>query len=182
MKFFPHGIGREQQAVTYDTVKDHIVQHIQKTYRNGHDAAVPIRNRAVMNLTPHAPVREISTTTDAAENLKEQAGMDIMYQAKLERYLDRKQTLGQDLARAYTLICSTYCNKTMQNQIEEHPNFNTTICYDPRELLNKIMVLMHNPIRAKYPFASLSEAISRMLNLKQSENEGLLDHVKRFKE
>ncbi len=49
-------------------------------------------------------------------------------------------------------------------------------------MLNKIKVLMHDPIRAKYPFASLTEAISRMLNLKQSENEGLLDYVKRFKE
>jgi hypothetical protein len=49
-------------------------------------------------------------------------------------------------------------------------------------LLNKIKVLMHDPIRAKCPFASLTEAISRMLNSKQSENEGLLDYMKRFKE
>jgi hypothetical protein len=41
---------------------------------------------------------------------------------------------------------------------------------------------MHDPIRTKYPFASLTEAISRVLNLKQSENKGLLDYVKRFKE
>jgi hypothetical protein len=41
---------------------------------------------------------------------------------------------------------------------------------------------MHNPVRAKYPFSSLNEAISRMLNIKQSENEGLLDYFKRFKE
>jgi hypothetical protein len=40
---------------------------------------------------------------------------------------------------------------------------------------------MHDPIRGKYPFASLTEAISRMLNIKQSENEGLLDYFKRFK-
>jgi hypothetical protein len=42
--------------------------------------------------------------------------------------------------------------------------------------------MMHDPMRAKYPFASLTEAISRMLNLKQSENQGLLDYVKIFKE
>jgi hypothetical protein len=29
MKFYPRGIGRD--AVTYDTVKDHIVQYVQKT-------------------------------------------------------------------------------------------------------------------------------------------------------
>jgi hypothetical protein len=70
----------------------------------------------------------------------------------------------------------------MQNRIEEHPEFETTICDDPIELLNKIKVLIHDPIRAKYPFVSLTEAISRMLKLNRSENEGLLDYVKRFKE
>ena len=182
IKFFPHGIGRERQAVSYDTVKDHIVQYVQKTYRNGQDAAVSIRNLAVMDLTPHEPTRGISRNVDATANLKAQAGKDILYQAKLERYLERKDTLEQNLTKAYALIFSTYCNKTMQNRVEEHPEFETTIRDDPIELLNKIKVLMHDPIRAKYPFASLIEAISRMLNLKQSEKEGLLDYVKRFKE
>jgi hypothetical protein len=108
--------------------------------------------------------------------------MDIMYQAELERYLERKDTLDQNLTKAYALIFSTYCNKTMQNRVEEHSEFETAIRNDPIELLNKIKVLMHDPIRAKHPFASLTEAISRMLNLKQSENKGLLDYVKRFKE
>jgi hypothetical protein len=182
MKFFPHGIGRDQQAVSYNTVKDHIVQYVQKTYKNGHDAAASIRNLLVMDLTPHVPIRGTSTQSDATVNLKQQAGMDIMYQAKLERYLEGKDTLDQNLAKAYALIFSTYCNKTMQNRTEEHPEFETTIRDDPIELLNKINMLMHDPIRAKYPFAPLTEAISRTLNLKQSENKGLLDYVRRFKD
>jgi hypothetical protein len=182
MKLYPHRIERDRQAVTYDTVKDHIVQYIQKTYRNGQDAAVSIRNLEVKDLTPHESSRCTAAVTDPAENLKQQAGMDILYQAKLERYLDRKDTLEQNLTKAYALIFSTYCNKTMQNWIEEYPEFESVICDDPIELLNKIKVLMHDPIRAKYPFTSLTKAISRMLNFKQSENEGLLDYVKRFKE
>jgi hypothetical protein len=74
MKFFPHGIGRGQQAVSYDTVKDHIVQYVQKTYRNGQDDAVSIRNLVVMDLTPHKPTRGISRDVDATANLKAQAG------------------------------------------------------------------------------------------------------------
>jgi hypothetical protein len=70
----------------------------------------------------------------------------------------------------------------MQNCIEEYPDYDTTILDDPIALLIKIKVLMHDPIRAKYPYASLTEAMSRMLNLKQNENEGLLDYVTRFKE
>jgi hypothetical protein len=182
MKFFPHGIGRDRQAVSYDTVKDHIVQYVQKTYMNGQDAAVSIRNLMVMDLTTHEPTRSTSRDVDATANLKAQAGMDIMYQAKLERYLERKDMLEQNLTKAYAPIFSTSCNKTMQNRVEEHPEFETIIRNDPIELRNKIKVLMHDPIRAKYPFASLTEGISRMLNLKQSENKGLLDYVKRFKE
>jgi hypothetical protein len=74
-------------------VKDHILQYIQKTYRNSQDAAVSIRNLKVIDLTSHEPSRGSSTRIDNAENLKQQAGMDIMYQAKLERYLERKDTL-----------------------------------------------------------------------------------------
>ena len=40
---------------------------------------------------------------------------------------------------------------------------------------------MHDPIRAKYLYASLVEAISRLINAKKMENETLLDYVKRFK-
>jgi hypothetical protein len=109
--------------------------------------------------------------------------MDILYQAELEKYLDRKDTLEQNLTKAYALIFSTYCNKTRHNRIEEHPKFESLICNDPVKLLNKITVLMHDPIKGKYSFVSLTEAISRMLNLKQSEKEGLvLDYVNRFKE
>jgi hypothetical protein len=114
MKLYPHGIGRDRQAVTYDTVKDHIVQCIQKTYRNRQDAVVSIKNLAVRDLT-HEPVRGSATRTDAAEKLEQHAGMDILYQAELERYLDRKDTLEQNLTKAFALIFSTYCNKRMQN-------------------------------------------------------------------
>jgi hypothetical protein len=70
----------------------------------------------------------------------------------------------------------------MQNWIEEHLDYETTICDDPIELLSKIKVLMHDRIRATYPFTSLTEAMIRMLNIKQIENEGLLVYVKRFKQ
>jgi len=39
IKFYPHGGGSQQQNVTFDTVKDHIVQQVQKTYKYGIDIA-----------------------------------------------------------------------------------------------------------------------------------------------
>jgi hypothetical protein len=123
MKFFPHGIGRDRQAVSYDTVKDHIVQYVQKTYkRNGQDAALSIRNLVVMDLTPHEPTRGTSRDVDTTANLKAQAGMDIIYQTELERYLERKDTLEQNLMKAYALIFSTYCNKQCRIELRNIPN------------------------------------------------------------
>jgi len=43
-------------------------------------------------------------------------------------------------------------------------------------------MLMHDPVRARYPYASLNDAIMRMLNLKQQDGEYLTDYVKRFKQ
>jgi hypothetical protein len=41
-----------------------------------------------MNLTAHEPHRGTAVATEATANEKAEAGMDILYQAKLERYFD----------------------------------------------------------------------------------------------
>ena len=52
----------------------------------------------------------------------------IHYTVEVQNYMDRKITLDTNLGRAYVLILSTYCNRTMQHRIEEHPDFE----YDPK--------------------------------------------------
>jgi len=84
--------------------------------------------------------------------------------------------------KAYALIYSNYCNRTMQVRIEEHRDFESTIQNDPIKLLKAIRVLMHDPARAKYPYTSMMEALLRALQYtKQTEDENLIDHVTRFK-
>ena len=41
---------------------------------------------------------------------------------------------------------------------------------------------MHDPIRVKYPYASLMEALMRTLNIKQLEHENLIDYMNMFKQ
>ena len=92
--------------------------------------------------------------------------------------MDRKITLDTNLGRAYALILSTYCNGMMQCHIKEHPDVESRIQNDPIELLKA----MHNPIREKYPYVSLTGAPMRTLNIKQLEHESLIDYMKRFKQ
>ena len=70
----------------------------------------------------------------------------------------------------------------MQHRIKEHPDFGSKIQNDPIELLKAIKIVMHDPIRAKYPYASLTEALMRTLNIKQLEHKSLIDYMKRFKQ
>ena len=76
-----------------------------------------------MDLMGERPRRGEWTSLDTNEARMEQSSLDIVYQAQIMRYIERVETLDQNLTRAYALIYSTYCNRTLQNRIEEHPNF-----------------------------------------------------------
>ena len=70
----------------------------------------------------------------------------------------------------------------MQNRIEEHRDFETTVRDNPIELLKAIKTLMYDPSRAKYGYASLTEALVRIITVAQDQDESLLDYTKRFKQ
>ena len=106
----------------------------------------------------------------------------MRYQAEIKQFLDRQSGLEENLMKAYALIFGTYCSKAIQSRVEEHPDFETTIRDDPIELLKTINILMHDTVRAKYPYASLHDVMMRLFNLRQQEHEHLTDYVKRFKQ
>jgi hypothetical protein len=41
--------------------------------------------------------------------------------------------------------------------------------------------LINDPVRARYPYISVTEAMTRFMTCRQLENEPLADYVKRFK-
>ena len=41
---------------------------------------------------------------------------------------------------------------------------------------------MHDQVQDRYPLVSVTNDLSRVVNFKQTENENLLDYVKRFKQ
>ena len=70
----------------------------------------------------------------------------------------------------------------MQTRVEKHPEYKDKIENDPIALLKAIQTLMHDAVRAQYPYVSMTDALSRVVNIRQQENESLLDYVKRFKQ
>ena len=159
LKFAPH-VQSKAQTATYASVKDAIVQYILKTFKDGNDVAQSIKDGKLFDLSKEEPTRTMSQAIDTDAAAIEQVGLDIKYQEELRRFLDRRDNLRQGLVKAYALIFSNYCNKTMQNRIEEHPDFDTKIENNPIELLEAIKMLMHDPVRAQYPLVSMTDALA----------------------
>ena len=188
MKFAPHYPGKPQK-VTYETLKDHIILLLQKTLRYGGDVATALRT---MNSTfvETAPVRNVVIIDQAAladqvllENLRlRQQGNDLDYKENFRIYNTRKEVYDDNMIKAYAFIFG-YCNKVMQNRIEEMSNFETEIRNDPVKLLEVIKEKMYDPARAKYEYVSLTESFVRLIvDTKQDKDESLIDYTKRFKQ
>ena len=172
MKFLPHTAGSNRLMATYETVKTHIEQYVQKMNKYGQDTTKLLRDLQKKDLSIVMSMRRMSALTAAMDDKErkiEQGGYDVLYTGEIQN------TLDANLGRAYALILSTYCNGTMQHRIEEHPDFDSNTQNNPIKLLKAIKITMHDPIRAKYPYASLTEALMRTLNIKQLEHENLID-------
>ena len=122
LKFAPQGSGKTTTA-TYNTVKEAIVNHIQKNYKNGQDVAKSIKQMRKLDLSAVEPTLSISTNNEAAAKELEQAGYNIKYQEELRHHMDRSGALDEGLSKAYALIFNNYCTKAIQSRIEEHPDF-----------------------------------------------------------
>jgi hypothetical protein len=81
MKFVPHGIGKDRQTLTYQTVKDYIIQLVQKSFRNGKDVADSLRKMEKINMTKNMPARKTSKET-GTDKAPEQEGFEMLYNTK----------------------------------------------------------------------------------------------------
>jgi hypothetical protein len=96
-------------------------------------------------------------------------------------YTKRKHKLEDNMSKTYSLIYLQHCNKTIQDRIHAHPDFETKIKNDPIELLKAVEILINDLVQARYPYTSVTEAMTRFMTCRQGENKPLADYLKRFK-
>ena len=89
-KVVTHGVGKQGQTVTFNTVKDHIVYYVQKSYPFGLDIATSLRDKDLFDLGTVKPTRPVSKEkVDGNQNF-EQDGIDIKYTANMKEHVERK--------------------------------------------------------------------------------------------
>ena len=89
----------------------------------------------------------------------------MLWEKELELWVQQKDELDENWSKAYAFIFEQYCGKEMQVAIKELEHFEKTIQNNPLELLKEVRTLMHTPIKARYPFMTLTENLSSFLNL-----------------
>jgi hypothetical protein len=136
-----------------------------------------------INMTTKIPVRKISGASAAEDKATEQEGYHILYKAEIDIYTKRKHELEDTMNKTYSLIYLQHCNKTIQDRIHAHPDFETKIKNDPIKLLKaiEIEILINDPVRARYLYASVTEVMTRFMTCRQLENKPLADYIKRSK-
>jgi hypothetical protein len=87
----------------------------------------------------------------------------MLYKAEIDIYTKRKHKFEDNMNKVYSLIVLQHCNKTIQDRITGHPEFESKIKNDPIELLKAVEILINDPVRARYPYASMTESITRFM-------------------
>ena len=75
-----------------------------------------------------------------------------------KEYRTRKCLYNENKFKAYTIIYG-YCNKMMQNQIEELTDFKADIQNNPFKLFEMIKLKMYGQVQAKYEFVQPTDTI-----------------------
>jgi hypothetical protein len=220
MEFTSHENGKNQKY-TYDTVKEHILEELQKDLRNGSDISVNLRKETDIGIPILKPRRkrarrpkkivkaknkkeareDDSSETfddpvgelreDASEEFDdlaleeelrlEQQDYDMEYTLDLKEWKARTNTYEDNKFKAYAVIFG-YCNKIMQNRIEETIDFEANIRNNPFVLLATIKLKMYGQSRGRYEFVQPTDTITQFLLLKQDHGESLVEYYRRFKQ
>ena len=184
MKFTPQ-INGQSVGASYATIKESICHKIQKTpsqFPDGFDLAQSLRNGELVNLKKEKPTRALATHKDPEAKKVLQDGLDIEYKIVFDKWHNRCANLEANQTTAYSMIFDQYCTRAMQARIEEHPDFSTKIVNKPIQLLETIKTCIQQTVRAQYPLVSATESLKVFLNMRQRDDEELLDYVKRFKQ
>jgi hypothetical protein len=116
MKFVPHQIGKDRQTVTYQTVKDYIIQLVQKSFRNGKDVADSIRKMQKIDMTKNMPTRKLSRAT-GTDKAMEQEGYNMLYKTEIKIYTKRKHEFEDNMNKVYSLI---FLQQQQDNRRQDH--------------------------------------------------------------
>ena len=106
---------------TYDTVKDYVIQQIQKTFSYSRGIARSLcEDNYITFDRSHPDYPQLQVLADADDDIRaiENEEFKLMHSKDVKCFVKWKETHRQNKAKAYAFIMG-YCTKGLQNKIEE---------------------------------------------------------------
>ena len=123
---------------------------------------------------------QVSTNPNADEKDQEDQEFSMLYRAKSTLYITRKDKYRSNLGNAYAFLFGQ-CNKVMQSKLQARTDFEMTINNNPIELLKAIKVHTISYQENKYAMGIITDALRNLVNLKQKDDESLINYTSHFK-
>ena len=172
-----YSIGSAKHASDYSVITQFIINHIRKSYEFGDDIRDALENRRDITLEP-PKLKQVSEDADNKE--LEERQNEYLFKAQIAVYVAREEKYEANKGKAFALIYGQ-CNKALQHKLQARTDFETKIKGNPIKLLDAIAKHSMSYVDNKYPFSTALDAIKNYINLKQTDDELLVDYTRRFK-
>ena len=166
-----------KQAAEYETVTRYLLLHIRKTFQNGDDIGNALDT--LQEITFQPPTLKISTSSNETIQSRENREYEMIFEAKLTLHLKQEDIYRTNKGKAYAFLFGQ-CSKIMQAKIMERKDYDSSK-RDPIGLLKTIKELSLSYQDTKYDMKIITSAIKTFVNLKQKDDESLIDYTNRFK-
>ena len=200
--FEPYSAGRN--ASTYTSVLSAITACVKTDFADAQSMITAICDGTYNNVEPVKPVLNLKSRykqnddgtfqkdhndklipkddeeQEKSRLLNEEKKM--VFQDNMRVYNNKKKQYDDNKIKLYSIIFEKYCSKAMQNRIEERINFKSDIRDDPIKSLETIKQTMYVPTRSKYVYDGIIETIKQIFDMKQSDDENIVEYSKRFKQ
>ena len=169
-----------KQASEFPVIRRFLLNHIRKSYTEGEDIANALETGTPTDFDLFMPQLKQSTAKTAAERGRENKQFQILYEAEVDAFVKRKETYRSNTTNAYALLWGQ-CNKALQSKIQTRTDFASAIKNNPINLLKAIEEHSISYQENKYEMIIIVDALKALFNLKQKEDEGLVDYYNRAK-
>ena len=124
----------------------------------------------VLHLIKAIPIKRILTEDEPSRAGSKNSSFKAMCNIQIENHVKRENKLKENVKKSYTVIFKKFSPSQVQTIIQEQPKFDS-ILNCPLKIMYTIHWSMHELIHETYPYMSLTESLSRLINNMQQDKK-----------
>ena len=127
---------------------------------------------------PSATEEDKARAKELDETAKHQ--MELLYQAEIKSFVKRKNMYDTNRGKAFAFIYGQ-CNKVLQSKLQTCTDYDSEVKGNPIKLLNATEEYSMSYVENKYETSIVLDSLRNFINLRQKQDESLVDYTQQFK-